>query len=62
MSEPQHLASEIIDTACEATLISNNLTSTPSVFSSLVLGLLHDDMPILDESIPPMETTMAMVE
>ena len=34
----------------------------PSVFSSLVLGLLHDDTPILDESIPSMETTMAMVD
>ena len=43
-------------------LISNDLTSTPSVFSSLVLGLLHDDMPILDESIPPLKTTMAMVD
>ena len=43
-------------------MISNDLTSTPSVFSSLVLGLLHDDTPILDESIPPMETMMAMVE
>ena len=42
-------------------MISNNLTSTPSVFS-LVLGLLQDDMPILDESIPPMETMMAMVD
>ena len=42
-------------------MISNDLPSTPSVFSLLVLGLLHDDMPILDESIPPMETTMAMV-
>ena len=62
VSEPQHLVSEVVDTACEATMISNDLTSTPSVFSSLVLGLLHDDMPILDESIPPMEMTMAMVE
>ena len=61
VSEPQHLVSEVVDTTCEATMISNNLTSTPSVFS-LVLGLLHDDMPILDESIPPMETTMAMVD
>ena len=43
-------------------MISNDLTSTPSVFSSLVLGLLHDDTPILDESMPPMETMMAMVE
>ena len=54
--------SEVVDTACEATMISNDLTSTPSVFSSLVLGLLHDDMPILDESIPPMDNTMAMVD
>ena len=61
VSEPQHLVSEIVDTACEATMISNNLTSTLTVFS-LVLGLLHDDMPILDESIPPIETTMAMVD
>ena len=61
VSDPQHLVSEVVDTAREATMISNNLTSTPSVFS-LVLGLLHDNMPILDESIPPMETTMAMVD
>ena len=38
------------------------LPSTPSVFPSLVLGLLHDDMPTLDESIPPIEMMMAMVE
>ena len=62
VSEPQHLVSEVVETTCEATMISNNLTSSPSVFSSLVLGLLHDDTPILDESIPPMETPMAMVE
>ena len=61
VSEPQHLVSEVVDTARETTMISNDLTSTPSVFS-LVLGLLHDEMPILEESIPPMETTMAMVE
>ena len=54
VSEPQHLASEVVDTACEATMISNDLTSTLSVFSCLVLGILHDDMPTLDESIPPM--------
>ena len=54
--------SEVVDTACEANMISNDLISTPSVFSSLVLGLLHDDMPIFDDSIPPKETTMAMVD
>ena len=62
VSEPQHVVSEVVETVCEATMIANDLTSTPSVFSSLVLGLLHDDMPILDESIPPMETPMAMVD
>ena len=62
MSEPQYLESEVVDTACEATMISNDLTSTPSVFSSLVLGLLHDDMPTLDESIPPMGKSMDMVD
>ena len=43
-------------------MTSNDLTSTPSVFSSLVLGLLHDNMPTIDESIPLMETTMAMMD
>ena len=62
VSEPRHLVSEVVNTACEATLISNDLTSTPSVFSSLVLGPLHEDMPILDESIPQMETMMAIVD
>ena len=62
VSEPQHLVSEVVGTSREATMISNDLTSTPSVFSSLVLGLVHDDTPILDESIPPMEMTMAMVD
>ena len=62
VTEPQHLESEVVDTACEATMISNDLTSTPSVFSSLVLGLLHYDMPTLDESIPPMGKPMAMVD
>ena len=62
VSEPQHLVREVVETTCEATMIPNDLTSTPSVFSSLVLGLLHDDMPILDESVPPMETMMVVVE
>ena len=61
-SEPQHLVSEVVDTACEATMISNDSPSTPSVFSPLVLGLLHDDTPTIDESIPPMETKMAMMD
>lgn len=61
VSEQQHLVSEVVERACEATLISNDLTSTPNVFS-LVPGLLHDDTPILHESIPPMQMTMAMVE
>ena len=33
VSEPQHLASEVVDTEHEATMISNELPSTPSVFS-----------------------------
>ena len=57
VSEPQHLESEVVERAHEATMVSNDLTSTPSVFS-----LVHDDMPTLDESIPPMETTMDMVD
>nr|XP_045087895.1 uncharacterized protein LOC123495142 [Aegilops tauschii subsp. strangulata] len=62
VSEPQQVVSEVVETAREATMISNDLTSTPSVFCSLVPGLLHDDMPTLDESIPPTTTTMAMVD
>jgi hypothetical protein len=62
VSEPQHLVSEVVDTACEATMISNDLPSTPSVFSSLVLDLQQDEAPILDESIPPMGKPMAMVD
>src|SRR3989337_618586 len=62
VSEPQHLVSEVVDRACETTMISNDLTSTPSVFSSLMLDLLQDEAPILDESIPPMGNTMAMVD
>ena len=54
--------SEVVERACEASMISNDLNSTPSVFSSLVLSLLHDDMPILDEFIPIMDTMMAMME
>ena len=61
VSEPQHLVSEEVDMAREATMISNNLTSTPSVFS-LVLGLLHDDMPTLNDSITPMGNPMATLE
>ena len=54
--------SEVVETACEATMISNDLPSTPSVFSLLVLDLQQDEAPILDESIPPMGELMAMVE
>jgi hypothetical protein len=39
VSEPQHLVSEVVDRACEATMISNDLPSTPSVFSYLVIDL-----------------------
>ena len=61
VSEPQHLVSEVVDRACEATMFSNDLPSTPSVFS-LVLDLLQDEVPILNEYIPPMGNTMAIVD
>ena len=58
----QEGVSEIVDTTCEATMIYYDLPSTLSVFSLLVLGLQHDVMPILGESIHTMETMMAIVE
>jgi hypothetical protein len=62
VSEPQHLVSEVVERACEATMISNDLTSTPTVFSTLVLVPLQDEAPIHDESIPPMDKQMAMMD
>ena len=62
MSEPQHLVSEVVDTAREATMISNDLPSTPSVFSILVLDLQQDEASILDDSIPLMGKPMAMMD
>ena len=62
VSEPQHLDSEVVDTTREATMISNDLTSTPSVFSVLVLDLQKTEVQILDESMPPIGEPMAMVE
>ena len=64
VSEPPHREREceIVYRSCEATFNTYDLTSTSIVSSHLVLGLLHDDMPILDESISPMETMMAMLE
>ena len=52
----------IVDRACEATLISNDLTSTSIVSSHLVLGPLYDDVPILDDFVLPLDKTMAMVD
>ena len=51
VSETQHMLSEVVDRSCEATIFSNNLTSTSIVSSPLVLGILHDDAPIFDEYI-----------
>ncbi|KAE8780568.1 gag-pol polyprotein [Hordeum vulgare] len=62
VGEPQHLVSEVVDGEHEATMISNNLTSTPIVSSSLVQGLIYDDVPTLDKSIPPMGMAMAMMD
>lgn len=46
---------EVVDRSCEAISISNNLTSTSSVFSPCVLGSLDDETPILDLTVPQME-------
>ena len=62
VSEPQHLVSEVVDTACEATMISNDLTSTSIVSSHLVLGPIYDDAPIRDDFVLPMDKPMAMVD
>ncbi|XP_073359378.1 uncharacterized protein [Aegilops tauschii subsp. strangulata] len=59
---PPHRESEVVDRACEAISISNNLTSTPIVSSHLVLGPIYDDAPILDDSVLPLDKTMATVD
>jgi len=46
---------EVVDRSCEAISISNNLTSTSSVFSHCVLGSLDDETPIFDMMMPQME-------
>lgn len=46
---PAHRASEVVDRACEAISISNNLTSTSIVPSPLVLGPIYDDASILND-------------
>src|SRR3954466_12727248 len=55
VSEPPHRESE-------ATMISNDLTSTSIVSSHLVLGLIYDDAPIRDDYVLPLDKTMAMGE
>ena len=62
VSEPPHIMSEKVDRSCEATIFSNNLTSTSIVSSPLVLGLPYDDAHIVDEYPPHMEAMMAMEE
>ena len=62
VSEPPHRESEIVDRSCEATFNTNDLASTSIVSSHLVLGLLYDNAPILDDFILPLEKAMAMVE
>ena len=51
----------IVDRACEAICISNNLTSTSIVSSHLMLGLIYDDAPIHDDFVLPMDITMSRV-
>ena len=57
-----HIESVIVHRACEAVLISNDLTSTSIVSSHLVLGPIYDDEPIRDDFVLPLDKTMAMVE
>lgn len=59
---PPHRESKVVDRSCEATMISNDLTSPSIVSSPLVLGPIYDDAPILDDFIPPLDKKMAMVE
>ena len=59
---PPHRESEVVDEAYESISLSNNLTSTSLVFSSLVLGPIYDDAPIRDDYVLPLDKTMAMVE
>ncbi|XP_044328103.1 uncharacterized protein [Triticum aestivum] len=61
VSEQPHRESVIVDWACEATMISNDLTSTSIVSSPLVLGPIYDDAPIRDDFVLPLDKTMAMV-
>ena len=61
-SEPPHRESEIVDRACEATMISNDLISTSIVSSHLVLGPIYDDAPILEDFVLPLDKMMTMVE
>ena len=57
-----HIEREIVDRSREDICISNNLTSTSIVSSHLVLGPIYDDAPILDDSVLPLDMTMAMVD
>ena len=52
----------IVDRACEATMISNDLTSTSIVSSHLVLGPIYDDVSIRDDFVLPLDKRMAMVD
>ena len=62
VSEPPHRESELVDRTCEATSISNDLTSTSIVSSHLVLGPIYEGTPIRDDYVLPLDKTMAMVE
>jgi hypothetical protein len=61
VNEPPHM-SEVVDRSCEAISNSNNLTSTSLVSSYLVQDPIYDEAPTIDNFVPPMDTTMAMVE
>ena len=59
---PPHRESELVNRACEAISISNNLTSTAIVSSHLVLGPIYEDASILDDSVLPLDMMMAMMD
>ena len=59
---PPHRECEVVDRACEAISISNNLIFAYIVSSHLVIGPKYDNAPIRDDYVLPLDKTMAMVE
>ena len=55
MSDTPYKLREVVDRSSEAISISNNLPSTSSVFSHVLLGSMDDETPSLDMMVPMME-------